>query len=124
MAVYELEISGEDVTKFKGICEAAKVGVDRVIGTFISAVNEYYAENPGLVKYFSADNFIPKPIAESIYRFNEKTGKIERIGLTDKGKLLKLEELHPTQAKTEAASMEAALRGYFDYLRDGRKNQD
>lgn len=124
MVVYELEISGEDLSRFKGICEAAGVGADEVIKTFISSVNEYYAENPGLVNDFSADNFIPKPIAESIYRFNDKTGKIERIGLTDKAKVLKLEELNPTQAKTEATSMEDALREYFDYLIDGRKNQD
>ncbi len=112
----ELELSEEEVRAFRHICEKASLNPSDVVATFVSAVNQYYAERPELLREFSAEKFFPTPILETVYRFNEKTGRIERIGLTDKGKPLKLEEASPQRIMAEVHSMEATLREYFKYL--------
>jgi len=115
----ELELSEGEVREFRRICRKASVNPSDAVATFVSAVNQYYADKPELLREFSAEKFFPAPIIEAVYRFNEKTGNIERIGLTDRGKVLKLEEASPWKIMAEVRSMEAALREYFKYL-DGK----
>ncbi|MFH1835754.1 MAG: hypothetical protein ABH851_06165 [Methanobacteriota archaeon] len=116
MTKLEVDFGWKDAEKFIEICGEAKIKPNDLIHTFIRAVVEYYSETPQLLREFSGEKFFPAPIMETVYRFNEKTEKIERLGLTGKGKLLKLEEATPKTIKSEVESMQDSLRHYFKYL--------
>jgi hypothetical protein len=114
----EIELPEKELDEFRRLCAKASVNPSTLVATFISAVNEHYAESPPLLREFSADKFFPAPIVETVYRFNRKTGKIERIGLTEKGKVLKLEEASPQKVMAEVKMMQASIMEYFKYLED------
>lgn len=112
----ELNVPVKEFDLSKKTCNKAGLKADDVIRVFIASVNKYYRLRPALLREFSPEKFSPVPVAETIYRFNKKSGKIERIGLTGDGAVLKLEESSPQKIEAEARSIQQALRDYFNHL--------